>query len=328
MRRRRLDVAVESWPLRRAFRTAGTLSSEETVITVTLAEQECEGRGEASGVYYRGETAQRMVAAIEAVRGAIEAGMTRGQLASTLPPGGARNAVDCAMWGLEARLAGQPAWQLAGLAPPRPLVTTVTLGADEPEMMAQAAGEHADFSALKIKLLGDDADVWRVAAVRSARPDAWLAVDANQSLGREGLERLMPALVEAGIAMVEQPVTAGAEHMLEGFDSPIPLAADESIAGEEDLDRLRRHYRVLNIKLDKTGGLTAALALARKARAMGFELMVGNMVGTSLAMAPAFLVGQFCEVVDLDGPLLLGRDRAEAARYSGGRIACAPAVWA
>lgn len=328
MRRRRLEVAVESWPLRRAFRTSETVTAEEAVVTVSITEGCHHGRGEASGVYYKGETASSVADEIEALRDVVEAGADRSELARLISPGGARNGLDCALWALEASIAGKPAWQLAGMKRPRPITTTVTVGADAPDKMAVVALEYPDAIAMKLKLMGDGDDGARVKAVRCARPDIWLAVDANQSLGHQGLEAILPTLVSERVALIEQPVRAGEDCLLDGYSGPIPLAADESIQGEEDLLFLKRYYQVLNIKLDKVGGLTPALKLAHKARSAGFDIMVGNMGGTSLAMAPAFLVGQLCEIVDLDGPQLLARDRDKTASYSAGQISCSPDIWA
>jgi L-alanine-DL-glutamate epimerase-like enolase superfamily enzyme len=303
-------------------------TTEESVVTVSIREGHCEGRGEASGVYYHAETAESVATEIEALRHDVLSGINRVELAQLVPAGGARNALDCALWALEAKLAGRPAWLLAGLDRPRPLTTTVSIGADSPDVMAMAALDYPDALAMKLKLLGDGEDAARVQSIRALRPDIWLGVDANQSLGREGLEKLLPALVTARVALIEQPVRAGEDEVLEGLNSPIPLAADESVQVEDDLPGLRPYYQVINVKLDKTGGLTAALSLARAAREMGFDVMVGNMSGTSLAMAPAFLVGQLCTIVDLDGPLLFARDREQAALYSGGQINCLPDIWA
>jgi L-alanine-DL-glutamate epimerase-like enolase superfamily enzyme len=325
---RELRVEVERWPLRRPFRIAGGIATEESVVTVSVREGDHEGRGEASGVYYRSETAQSIEAEIEALRDAVLSGINREELAQLLPSGGARNALDCALWALEARIANKPAWLLAGLDQPRSLTTTVSIGADSPDAMAAVALDYPNAVAVKLKLLGDSEDAARVQSVRAVRPDVWLGVDANQSLGRVGLEKLLPTLVAARVELIEQPVRAGEDEVLEGLSSPIPLAADESVQGVEDLPSLRPYYRVINIKLDKTGGLTAALSLARTARKLGFDVMVGNMCGTSLAMAPAFLVGQLCRIVDLDGPLLFARDREQAALYSDGQINCLPEIWA
>jgi L-alanine-DL-glutamate epimerase-like enolase superfamily enzyme len=232
------------------------------------------------------------------------------------------------MWELEAQQAGQPVWALAGLAKMRPLVTAFTLGADDPSVMRQAAARYQIATALKLKLTGEiPVDMLRVQMVRDARPDCWIGVDANQGFTRQGLEQVMPVLVEARVSLVEQPVKRGAEASLRGFVSQIPLAADESVQTLEDLAPMLGLFDVINIKLDKCGGLTEGLAMAREALALGFEIMVGNMTGSSLAMAPGFVLGQFCSVVDLDGPTFLAEDRSPGVTYDAGKIWCPENVW-
>jgi L-Ala-D/L-Glu epimerase len=248
-------------------------------------------------------------------------------LQTLLPPGGARNALDCALWDLEARRSGRAVWQLAGLSAPRPLLTTYTIGAESPASMAASAAGYRHARAIKLKLLGEVMDAARVREVRAARPDVWLGVDANQGFSRAHFDSLLPTLVEARVALIEQPFRVGTEPALSDLQSPIPVAADESVQGLADMRRAQGRFNAVNIKLDKCGGLTEGLAMAREASAMGFGLMVGNMVGTSLAMAPAFLVGQMCEVVDLDGPVLLLNDRVQRARYRDGCIDCDEAIW-
>jgi L-Ala-D/L-Glu epimerase len=245
-----------------------------------------------------------------------------------LPPGGARNALDCALWELDARRTARPVWQIAGLDRPQPLVTTFTLGAEDPHLMAQGALRWAQAQALKVKLTGErELDIARVKAVRAARPEVWLGVDANQAYTVANLRGLVDALLEAKVAQLEQPVARGAEAGLETFESPIPLVADESALGLAELPALVGRFDMVNIKLDKCGGLTEGLAMAREARRLGLRLMVGNMMGSSLAMAPAFLIGQLCDVVDLDGPTFLSHDRKPSVRYSDGRIWVDEAVW-
>lgn len=322
-----LELAAESWPLKIPFRITGYTFETLDLMVCTLRHDGEVGRGEATGVYYHGETAESMRAQVEAVRGEIEAGISREALQTLLPPGGARNAVDCALWALESRLEQRPVWQLAGLQPPRPLLTTFTLGAETPAVMAQRAREATLARALKLKLIGDGEDAGRVQAVRQARPDCWLAVDANQAFDRAGIETLLPTLVEADVRLLEQPCRVGAEECLRGLDCPMPLAADESVLTSEDIGRMADLFDVINIKLDKSGGLTEALAMANLARARGLGVMVGNMIGTSLSCAPAFLVGQLCEVVDLDGPWHLLRDREPAAHYEDGLVDYPPGGW-
>lgn len=328
MARRTLNVRTEKLRLAAPFRISGYVFEQWDAVVATIREGADVGRGEASGAYYLGDDAARMLGAIEQARGAIESGVGRAELQALLPPGGGRNALDCALWELEAAQAGQPAWALAGLEAPKPLVTTFTLGADDPETVAAGARRYADAKAIKLKLTGEiAADLARVAAVRSVRPDVWLGVDANQGYGRGDLDRLVEALVRHNVSLLEQPLARGREAELEGYRSPIPIAADESALSLADLPGLVGRFDVVNIKLDKCGGLTEGLAMAAEARRLGLGVMVGNMVGTSLAMAPAFLLGQLCDYVDLDGPTFLIEDRRPGAVYSDGTIDCGEDVW-
>jgi len=328
MARLKLSVEAEKLRLRVPFRISGYVFEAQDAVVVTLDDGTHRGRGEASGVYYLGDNLAEMVAAIEANRGAIEAGIDRDSLQELLPPGGARNALDCALWDLDAHRSGKPVWQLAGITPPRALVTTFTLGAESPEVMAEGAKNYAQARAIKMKLTGDlDLDIARVRAVRAARPTTWLGVDANQGYGIESLEKLLAALVEAKVSLVEQPLKRGSEADLDGFYSPIPLAADESALCLADIPKLIGRFHVVNIKLDKCGGLTEGLAMARQARELGLKVMVGNMVGTSWAMAPAYVVGQLCDIVDLDGPIFLANDRTPGLNYDDGLVRCSDDVW-
>ncbi|WP_447755335.1 dipeptide epimerase [Sphingopyxis fribergensis] len=323
-----LDLAIESLPLAKPFRISGHVFTDTPVVLVTLSDGERSGRGEASGVYYLGDDVPAMAAAIEDVRGAVEAGITREQLQALLPAGGARNALDCALWELEARRSGVPVWDLAGLAEPRPLRTTFTLGADDPDVMAEGACRYAQARALKLKLTGDlDVDIARVQAVRAARPECWIGVDANQGFAIGDLDALVAALVAADVKLLEQPLARGREADLDGYQCPIPIAADESALTLGDVDGLVGRFDVVNIKLDKCGGLTEGLAIARRARELGLGVMVGNMVGSSLAMAPAFIVGQLCDIVDLDGPIFLADDRKPSIEYTDGNVWCGEAIW-
>ena len=322
-----VHVEVEKWPLTVPFHITGYTLVAIDVVVVSLRRDGALGRGEAAGVYYRGDDVPRMVKQIEAVRESIERGIDGESLRQLLPAGGARNAVDCALWDLEAKFSGRPAWENAGLARPQPLLTTFTCGADEPEKMAAAAVGYTNACAIKLKLTGDPADADRVRAVRDARADVWLSVDANQGFTRDFLERLMPVLVETNVSLIEQPFAIGQEALLDGLGSPIPIAADESVQGLADIAALVGRFDVINIKLDKCGGLTEGLAMVRAARELGIESMVGNMSGTSLAMAPAFLVGQLCKVVDLDGPVFLEKDRPIAVEYTDGYIMCSRSLW-
>ncbi len=320
-----LHIDIERWPLKVPFRITGHTFTESEIIVVTVTENGVSGRGEAAGVYYRGENPQTMARQLAAVRPLLETGVTREALRSLLPPGGARNALDCALWDLEARRAGVPAWRLAGLEGSRPLATTHTIGADPPQVAARAAASYKGASRLKLKLTGED-DEPRLRAVRAARPDAWIAVDANQAYDATSLRAVLPALVDADVQLIEQPVRVGSERQLAGFDSPIPLAADESVQSLIDLPRVAGLFDVVNIKLDKCGGLTEALAMAAEIRRLGMKPMVGCMAGTSLAMAPACLAGARCDLVDLDAPLFLAKDRDPTARYDAGTVHC-PDGW-
>jgi L-alanine-DL-glutamate epimerase-like enolase superfamily enzyme len=323
-----LNVTVEKYPLKEPFRITGQTMEVADVVTVTLERNGHQGWGEASGVYYRvDDDIPGMVRQIEAVRAQVEAGVSRQALQELLPTGGARNALDCALWDLEAKETGRPVWQIAGLDRPRALLTTFTVGANGAEKMAADARAYGQAKAIKLKLTGDPEDSDRVRAVRAARPDVWLGVDANQGFTRESLETLMPVLVDARVQLIEQPFKAGQEALLDGLRSPIPMAADESAQGLADLPGLVGRFQVINIKLDKCGGLTEGLLMAHAARRQGLSVMVGNMVGTSLAMAPSFLVGQLCQVVDLDGPIFLRTDRIHTVQYENGNIDCPDAVW-
>jgi L-alanine-DL-glutamate epimerase-like enolase superfamily enzyme len=324
----KMHVAVEKLLLSAPFRISGFVFEEQDVVVVTLDDGRHQGRGEASGVYYLGDTAQSMVASIEVARAAIEQGIDRAALQKLLQPGGARNAVDCALWELDARRIGTTVWELAGVPAPKPLVTTFTLGADEPAVMAAGARRYAQAKSLKLKLTGDlPADLARVRAVREARPEVWMGVDANQGYGIDTLDALIAGLRPANVSLLEQPLKRGREADLDGFKSPIPLAADESVLSLKDVAGLVGRFDVVNIKLDKCGGLTEGLAMAHAARRIGLRVMVGNMVGTSLAMAPAFVLGQLCDVVDLDGPIFLAKDRTPGMTYSKGSAWSSEQVW-
>src|SRR5271170_1310619 len=322
----KLAVRVEKWPYVTPFHITDYVFTGAEVVVVTLDDGDLIGRGEGDGVYYRGETPESMVHDIESVRGAIEDGANREALQSLLPAGGARNALDCALWDLDAKRAGKPAWQLAGLPAPRPILTTFTVGAGTPEEMAQAAKAYVGARAIKVKLTPDNTAEC-IRAVRAARPDVWLGVDANRGFTRASLESLLPVLREADVSLIEQPFALGHDSDLEGFQCGIPVAADESLQTSADLKAMVGRYDAINIKLDKCGGLTEGLEMAREARKLGFKVMVGCMSGTSLAMAPAFLVGQLCDFVDLDAPNFLARDRAHAALYANGEVFCSETLW-
>ncbi|MDQ0462667.1 L-alanine-DL-glutamate epimerase-like enolase superfamily enzyme [Caulobacter ginsengisoli] len=323
-----LAAAVDHLPMKSPFRISGYTFTEAEVVVATLSAGEAEGRGEADGVYYLGDDAATILAMIESVREAIEAGADRAELARLLPAGGARNALDSVLWDLEARQTGRPVWQIAGLAPPKALLTTFTLGADDPAQMARGALGFDQARALKLKLTGEaEADIERVRAVRAARPDVWIGVDGNQGFTLDTLDRILPTLVEARVSLLEQPLARGREADLQDFDSPIPLAADESVQCLADIEGLVGRFDVVNIKLDKCGGLTEGLLMVAEARRLGLKVMVGCMSGSSLAMAPAFLVGQLCDLVDLDAPTFLAQDRQPGVVYADGHVWCGEAVW-
>ncbi len=323
-----LEVRNEKLRFRKPFRIAGYTFEDVPVTVVTLRDGAHEGRGEGAGVYYLGDEPEGMAARIEAQRDAIESGLRREELQTLFPAGGARNALDCALWELESQRAGVPVWQLARIDAPRPLLTTFTLGAEDPAVMVEGAKELTHARAIKLKLNGDtDTDIERIRAVRAARPDVWLGVDANQSYVRATIERLLPALVESRVSLLEQPCKRGHESELDGVEHVVPIAADESVQGLNEVEALVGRFDVVNIKLDKCGGLTEGLLIAKCARTLGMKVMVGNMVGTSLAMAPAFVLGQHCDIVDLDGPVFLVSDRAPSVVYEDGHIRSDDHVW-
>jgi L-alanine-DL-glutamate epimerase-like enolase superfamily enzyme len=323
-----LRYELERRKLAAPFRISGFVFEATDLLVVTLSDGLHRGRGEAAGAYYLGDDAANMTATLDAHRHAIERCTSREELRAILPAGGARNAVDCAMWEIEASRAGAPAWKLAGLDDVRPLVTTFTIGADEPATMADKARGFAQARSIKIKLTGElELDIARVAAVRAARPEAWLGVDANQGFSIDQLDALVAAMAVQRVSLIEQPLARGREADLDGYGSAIPLAADESALSLNDVAGLVGRFQVLNIKLDKCGGLTEALAMVREARRHGLGVMVGNMTGTSLAMAPAFIVGQYCDLVDLDGPIFMAEDRTPSVRYENGTIWCPDEVW-
>jgi len=323
----KLSVRQEVWPRSRPFRIAGNVSESAAVIVVELARDSIVGRGEAAGVRYRDEDCQSMMKQIDAVADAVRAGIDRQSLQSVLPPGGARNALDCALWDLEAKWSGLSIWELTGVVP-KPVETVYTISLDvNPELMARHAASAVEYPLLKIKLDGTQ-PLERMQAVRAARPDARIVVDANQSWTMEQLKTLAPACAALGVQMIEQPLARGADVQLEHYRSPVPLCADESCLHIGELDAAARRYQMINIKLDKTGGLTPALELAGAARARGLGVMVGCMSGTSLAMAPAFVLACVCDFVDIDGPLLQKSDRMPGLEYRGGAVSVfGPEVW-
>lgn len=328
MTRRTLHTTVDQAPFREPFRIAGHVIHGLPALRVTLTEEGVAGRGEAGGVFYLGDDVDHMLGEVERVRREVVAGIDRAALRDLLPPGGARNAIDAALWELEARRTGRAVWQIAGLARPQGRVTTYTLGADDPGTILRNLAGYADARALKLKLDGDvDADILRLRCVREARPETWLMVDANQGYTPEGLMQLVPTLVAYDVQLLEQPLARGSEAALEGLSLPLAIAADESALGLADLAGLVGRFQVVNIKLDKCGGLTEALMMVAEARRLSLRVMVGNMGGTSLAAAPAFLLAQICDVVDLDGPKFLASDMPGGARYADGRIMIDEGFW-
>jgi len=322
----KLELGAETFEYSTPFSIKDYVFTNAEVVVVTLREGAYCGWGEASGVYYHGETPRGMIEQIEAVRSRIEMGVDRAALRELLPPGGARNAVDAALWDLEAKQHGQPVWELAGTQVPRVLRTTFTVSTGTPQEMADAALQYRSAKAIKLKITDED-PVGCVRAVRAARPDVWLGVDANQALSRATLEKILPDLIASGVRLIEQPVPRGQDGDLEGLDCPIAIAADESVQTSADLAGLLGRYHVVNIKLDKCGGLTEGLAMARGARRLGLNVMVGCMSGTSLAIAPAFVLAQLCDLVDLDGPVFLREDREPPATYNQGGIWCPEELW-
>ena len=325
--RRRLSHNVESFPLKRPFVIARGARTLSEVVVATIEEGAVRGRGECVPYPRYGESLASVSAAIEGLRGPIEAGLDRAALQALLPAGAARNALDCALWDLEAKRLGIPAADLAGLHRLRPVTTAYTLSLDAPDAMAAAARAALDRPVLKIKL-GGAGDPARIAAVREAVPDAVLIADANEAWRESDLAANYAACVAAGVALVEQPLPAGRDGALAGLDRLVPLCADESVHDRATLAALRGRYDVVNIKLDKTGGLTEALLLATEAERLGFGLFVGCMVGSSLAMAPALLLAARARFVDLDGPLLLAADREPGLVYEGSVVhPPAAALW-
>ncbi|MGD2132254.1 MAG: dipeptide epimerase [Maricaulaceae bacterium] len=321
---RQVSAHIEEWPFTRPVRITGHVFDGCTVLVVEIKDGEAVGRGEASSVYYFDDTPRRALDQVEALFSDIENGLDRATLQTLLPAGGARNAVDCALWDLECKLAARTIWELVDLRP-RPQLTAMTIGLrPTPQDVADAARALAGAPLLKVKLDGE-APIDRIRAVHAARPDARIIIDANQGFSPSKLEECLPAFKACGVEMVEQPLPRGADQVLERLSPCLPLCADESCIDRSDLATVARRYQMINIKLDKTGGLTEALALAHQAREAGLQVMVGNMGGTSLAMAPGFVLAQLCNLVDLDGPIGLKTDRIETMSYHGSMISEPPA---
>jgi L-Ala-D/L-Glu epimerase len=322
-----LSVRIERWPLASAFTISRGSKTEAVVVTAELADGTHKGRGECVPYARYGETPDGVVAAIAAMRPLLEQGLDRAGLQKAMPPGAARNALDCAFWDLEAKRGGCRVFELAGLPAPKPLTTAYTISLGPPAAMAEAAARAADRPLLKVKLgSGDDRE--RIAAVRRAAPRAELLFDTNESWTDNNLAQNLAACAQAGVTLIEQPLPESRDDALARIKRPLPVCADESVHDRASLAALAGKYDAINVKLDKTGGLTEALALAAAAQAQGFAIMVGCMVATSLAMAPAMLVAQTASVVDLDGPLLLAKDRPEGLRYVGSRAyPPEPSLW-
>jgi L-alanine-DL-glutamate epimerase-like enolase superfamily enzyme len=311
-----LTVKAESWPIRGSFTISRGSRTEAHVVVAELGDGGCTGRGECVPYARYGETTESVVSGIEGMAPEIAAGLDRQALQSAMPPGAARNALDCAFWDLEAKRAGRRVWELAGLDAPEPLTSAYTLSLDSPEKMHAAARENAGRPLLKLKLAGPD-DLQRVEAVRTGAPEAAIIVDANEGWTVEVYARLAPELSALGVKMIEQPLPADNDSALGRIERVVPVCADEACHDRASLARLKGLYDVVNVKLDKTGGMTEALALKAEAEAQGFGVMVGCMLGTSLSMAPAVVVAQGAQVVDLDGPLLLARDREPSLKFEG-----------
>lgn len=314
-----LDARHDRFPLIRPFRISRGVKTFADVITVTVAEEGATGRGEGVPYPRYGESVETALAAIEGARAALEAGAGRQALQSLLPPGAARNAIDCALWDLDARRAGVDVASLAGVPVPGPLVSALTLGIDTPAAMAELASRRSEAPLLKVKVDAEDPAA-RIRAVRAAAPRAALIVDPNESWDQRLLEDMQPVLLETEVDLIEQPVPADSDSWLAGFVPAVPICADEAVHVTADLDQIALRYQAVNVKLDKTGGLTAALDLAHAARARGLILMTGCMVSSSLSMAPAFHVATLSDFVDLDGPLWLREDRAGGVRDEGGLL--------
>jgi L-alanine-DL-glutamate epimerase-like enolase superfamily enzyme len=323
----KLEVAREAWPIAGTFRISRGAKTEAEVVVCTVSAGHAVGRGECVPYKRYGETVEGVVAALESVAGRLSDGIGPEAAQGLLPPGAARNALDCALWDLRAKALRQPAWKLAGLPAPRDLITAYTLSLDTPEKMGEAASAAASKPLLKLKL-GGEGDVERVEAVRAAAPNTRLVVDANEAWTPEQVAPFTAAMARLGVELIEQPLPSTDDGALAGITSAVPLCADESCHDRASLAGLVGRYTHINVKLDKTGGLTEAIQLARTAKSLGLGIMVGCMVGTSLAMAPAALLGGMVDFVDLDGPLLLARDRVPGIAYDGSIMHPPPAeLW-
>jgi L-alanine-DL-glutamate epimerase-like enolase superfamily enzyme len=313
-----IEAREEIWPLKQVFRISRGSRTEARVVVVTVTDEQRTGRGEAVPIKRYNQSVASVLAQIESIKG--ERNLDRHRLQELLPAGAARNALDCALWDLEAKISGKHVWELANVPMVPEVETSFTISLDTPALMAAAAKASAAAPILKLKLGGDDVDLARVEAVREAAPAARLLVDANESWSPAHFQKIVSSLKRLGVELIEQPFPASADEILETLDRPIPVCADESCHTSADLSRLKNRYEAINVKLDKTGGLTEALHLCERARESGFKLLIGCMVGTSLSMAPARLLASTTDYVDLDGPLLLARDRDHGLAYQHGRI--------
>jgi L-Ala-D/L-Glu epimerase / N-acetyl-D-glutamate racemase len=316
---RKLAASIERWPIAGAFTISRGAKTEAITVVATVSDDGQTGRGECVPYPRYGETPEATLEALNAMQEPLARGLDRTALQAAMPAGAARNALDCALLDLEAKSSGQRVWTLLGRPAPRPCTTAFTISLGTPEAMAAATAKAAHRPLLKIKL-GGDGDDERISAVRKAAPESELIVDANEAWTPDNLEYHLAACANAGVTLVEQPLPAGRDEALARIRRPIAVCADESVHDRTSLEGLRARYDAVNIKLDKTGGLTEALAMADAAQALGFEIMIGCMVATSLAMAPAMLLAQQARFVDLDGPLLLARDRDGGLRYDGSLV--------
>jgi L-alanine-DL-glutamate epimerase-like enolase superfamily enzyme len=317
-----IEAKEETWPLKNVFRISRGERSEAQVVVVTVSDGQHTGRGEADPIKRYNQTTASVLEQIQSIM--AEDNLDRHRLQRILPAGAARNALDCALWDLEAKKCGKRVWELANIAMKAAVETSFTISLDTVDKMAAAAKANASAPILKLKLNGDDVDLARVEAVRGAAPAARLLIDANESWSPEHYRKIVPALKNLGVELIEQPFPANADEILGTLDHPIPVCADESCHTSEDLPRLANRYEMINVKLDKTGGLTEGLRLCERARDAGFKLLIGCMVGTSLSMAPARVLASVTDYVDLDGPLLLARDRESPLPYHNGRIGIPP----
>lgn len=322
---RQVTFSIESWIYKEPFILTGRTMTQSELLYVTITEGKYTGKGESTGVFYLNDYGDEMFQQAQSVTKELEQGASREDLLQLLPSGGARNAIDCALWDLEAKKSGKTIWELINIMP-QPVVTVNTVSINTPTYMA-AKAQALTTPQIKVKLDGE-IPLERITAICEACSSADIVVDANQGWTFEQLVDLAPKFKDLGVRMIEQPLPRGEDEALEMYDSPIMLCGDESCLDISELDQAARRYQMINIKLDKTGGLTEALKLAKAAKAKGLQLMVGNMVGTSLAMAPGFVVAQYCDFVDLDGALFLSKDREHPMSYENGVVSgLTPALW-